>query len=231
MIAAAAALFAIAAPRQRTLALRWVEREYRVRLRSTAAAISDTTRALRPGSNAAMSPPAAIDRVTAQIEPPIRVPPRATGEQAAADPVGAQASATTAASAAAGSAEDSSEGAAGAQRPNEDLARDTQAPGDATLEPHDSSQVSAAPASSATESRASNSKQAARDVRSAGTTTKARAHVAAPRKRAQGDDNRRTASATKVPATSGSSATKARATRQNTPRKDNGSGIIRETPF
>lgn len=178
-IAAAAAVFAIAAQRPRALALRWLEGEDRARLRPAAGAISDTAQALRPGANAATSTSSASDRVAAQLEPPVAILPRATGEPAA-----------------------------------------DQASGNAASEADETSDVSAKHSSSGAPSGATKSKQAARDARSGGTTSRARAQVAAPRKPSQRSDSHQTGSATK-----------ARATRQNTPRKDSGSGIIRETPF
>jgi hypothetical protein len=222
-IAAATAFLAIAAPHQRKLALRWLEGEYRARLRPTAAAaISDTARALRPASSAA-TPPLTLDRAVAQLESPIAVPPQAMAEPVA-DPPGARA----VVSAAGGSAEDSSEGAAAAtNRPSDELAREIHGLGAASHDSTESADVAVPPASPRIQSGAQKGKQTARDAPSGGTTTRARAHVAAARKPSQRDDKRQTSSATKLAAR----ATKARGARQNTPRKDSGSGIIRETPF
>jgi len=245
-IAAVAALFALAAPRQRTLALRWLESEYHVRVHPTADAISDTARALRPGVSAATSIASAVQRATAQLEPAVAVAPRAIGGLGA-DPAGVRELAATAASPARELAQDSSTAAA-ATPANEDLPRDVRTAANAAREPKENAEVAAKPASSDIESSPTKSKRAARaarsgssdarpesneartgssDARSGGTTSRARAQVAAPRKPSQHSDNRPAASASKVAA----SATKARATRQNTPRKDGGSGIIRETPF
>lgn len=224
-IAAAAAVFAIVAPRQRTQALRWVESEYRTRLQPRGEAISDTARALRPVANATASSASTIDRATAQLELPVAAPQRAAGELAAVPPGVRGMTATVAA--AAGAIEDSSAAAASAKLANDDGSDHAHASGNASSEPLQNTELSATPSSAGAESAAAKSKPAARDARAGGTTSKARAQVAAPRKPSQRGSNQQTVSATTVPVR----ATKARATRQNTPRKDSGSGIIRETPF
>jgi hypothetical protein len=210
-IVAAAASFALVAPRQRTLALRWLESEYHARLRPTADAISNSAPALRPGASAAASTPPAIGGATAQLEAQVTPPAGTMGESAVELP-GTRDQAATGAFSAGTSAEDASFGAAGANVPNEDVARDTPASGNGS---------------------ARKSKLVTRNARSAGTASKARAQVAAVRKPALRADRDQTTSSTTTSSTrvAARSATKARATRQNTPRKDGRSGIIRETPF
>jgi hypothetical protein len=224
-LAAAAALCAIVAPRQRTQALRWMESEYRAQLQPKADALSDTARALRPVASADTSPTSTSERATAQLELAVAAP-RAAAEPAAA-PSGGREMTPTVAEAGHAIAEDSSAAAAGAKLPNDGLPRGVVASDSASREPVQNAQLSAKPAVRGDESSAKKSKSGARDARSAGTTSKARAQVAAPRKPSQRGNNQQTASATDVAVR----ATKARATRQNTPRKESGSGIIRETPF
>jgi hypothetical protein len=134
---------------------------------------------------------------------------------------------TTMAAATRAIAEDSSAAEAAAKLPNDDPPGDAFASGSASREPIQNADLSAKPSNTGDASSAKQSKSAARDARSGGTTSKARAQVAAPRKPSQRGNNQQTASATDVAVRT----TKARATRQNTPRKDSGSGIIRETPF
>jgi hypothetical protein len=214
-IAAAAAIFAIAAPRQRTQALRWLQSEYQARQRPTAAAILDAAEALRPRSTAATASPSDSERGTAQLEPPWAVAQQAA-EEATADAPRAMAQALAAPSDE--STEELSGGAAGAKLLDPELSPDTPARGGAPDDPGVSSGV---------ERSDRKAKQAGRDARAGGTTTKPRTRVAAARKASQRDDNRPNSSATKAAA----GMTKARSTRQNTPRKSGGGGIIRETPF
>ena len=211
-IAAAAVVFAIAAPRQRTQALRWLESVYGAPRQTASVAISDTARALRPGSSAATALASASDSRSGQLELPGTLPQRAMAEPSAAG-AGEEEQAVTVPSPAVGS--------------NQGPVRDVQALATAVHEAAESAELASPPAGSRAEIGAPKNKQAARDARSGGTTTKARTRVAAPRKASRGADNRQSASAAKVAA----GATKARATHQNTPRKDGGSGIIRETPF
>lgn len=225
-IAAAAAVFAIVTPRQRTQALRWVETEYHARLQPREDAISDTARALRPVANATASTSSTTDRETAQLELPVAAPQRAAGELAAV-PAGVREMTASVAAAASAVAEDSSAAAARAELANDEVSDHAHASGSASSEQPQNTEFSATPASAGAESTAVKSKPAARDARAGGTTAKARAQVAAPRKPSQRGSNQQSTSATNVAVR----ATKARATRQNTPRKDGGSGIIRETPF
>src|SRR5262249_51874228 len=150
-IAAAAAVFALVAPRQRTQVLRWVESEYRVRLDPGADAISDTARALRPAASAATSTPSTIDRDTAQLEQPVPAPPPAAGDPAAA-PRGVREMTPAVTAAASAIAEDSSAAAASAKLPNDDLTRDAPASGSAAREPVQDRELSARPSGAGDES-------------------------------------------------------------------------------
>jgi hypothetical protein len=80
-VAAAAAIFGIAAPRQRAHALRWLENEYDARRRPSAVAISDAIPALRPGATAALASASGREPGAAQLEapPPVLQPAPAEG--------------------------------------------------------------------------------------------------------------------------------------------------------
>jgi hypothetical protein len=85
-IAAAAAIFGIAAPRQRAHALRWLENEYQARRRPAAVAISDAAPALRPGATAALASASGREPGAAQLEAPAPVLQPAPAEGVADTP-------------------------------------------------------------------------------------------------------------------------------------------------
>jgi len=223
-IGAIVALLAVGAPRERTLALHWLRQEYQARMQplvesTTGGGITETG-ALRPTAMAAndvatsSAPPSGSAAGTAL--PGADMPP-------AASPSAASLAARTVADVP--RARDGAEQNVTAAEPARDAhanekpasekppAQDAFAKGTETK----------APTAKATSARTTNARATtamAHEAHSAtGGPVKARARVAAPRKPSTD------------PAALAANVTKPRATRQNSPRKDTGGGIIRETPF
>jgi hypothetical protein len=197
-VAALAALFAVGAPRERTLALRWVRQEYQARVHPSVGAITDSARALRALASVAAPSHMAELPGAAPLSPVAAAPSAASVlvEGVPVEGVPVEASTRTAAA-----LETALPAAAAAALPAEPS---TAPPPAAPLPSH------AAPSP----------RPAARDARNpASNTSKARQQAAAPRKGSQ------------RPAALAANAIKPRTTRQNSPRKDAGGGIIRETPF
>jgi len=215
--AVALALFAVGAPRERTLALSWLRRQYQVRVHPSVEPTTATARALRP--SASVVAPASLTESPVPAPPPavatapaegststVALTSASVGAAPAAAPIAAPEVALPAfpAIAAAGVPSTGALLPTAPSRSNETALRS----------PEGGARPKATPSSSPP------ARPATRDSHNlSGRTSKDRPQVAAPRKRSQ------------RPAALTADATKPRATRQNSPRKDAGDGIIRETPF
>ncbi|MEO8185525.1 MAG: hypothetical protein ABI895_42500, partial [Deltaproteobacteria bacterium] len=217
-VAAVVALFAVGAPRERTLALRWLRREYQVRVHASAEAVADTARALRPTASVAApasvtespvpAPLPAVAVATAPVEGSMSTL-ALTSTRVAAAPAAPAVAAPEAALPAVPATAAAGVPSTGALSTAPSRSNET-----ALRSPEGSARPRATPASSPSP------RPATRDSHKlSGSTSKARQQVAAARKHSQ------------RPAALAANATKPRATHQNSPRKDAGDGIIRETPF
>jgi hypothetical protein len=188
-VVAAVALFCVAAPRERKLAWRWAQREYRARMHA-GAELTDTARALRPATNV--------------VEPASTPAPAVAALEASApaDPL------RNAPSNAAPIAEPAT----------------TPVLVDAPSVAEPSSTVPAAAA--ATEVAALESRKGASNAPQAKSSSTNTLTKSAPKPRASAPRKRST-----KPVAAAAGATKPRATRQNSPKKPAGDGIIRQTPF
>jgi len=230
-IAGVVALFAVGAPRERALALRWLQQEYQARVNpvaqaDTGAAITDSGRALRPtasltasgavGSSALTGAPSAVARsvvLEATVAASSAIP--SSSLQGTASPTSAlPAASLPAAPLPAAPAQAAPILAVADDKP---LAGE---PSEKRRAPVAAARVTAAKVTAPKVTAPKVTAAVSREARSGtGSSTSARARVAAPRKPSQ------------EPAALAANATKPRATRQNSPRKDTGGGIIRVTPF
>ena len=224
-------VFAVAAPRERTLALRWLRDEYRSRIQPIQMTVADTARALKPGvvepaRNA--GPAQSVEGARAEAEQ-VRNEAAAPGTGSLPDPAIDVAAAT-----AATAMEVAREPASGPARPGQversSLERAQQAAlpsdpshGDADGNDADGNDVndSDLDEKAAPPPRSVGAKRATRE--------QPKAQVAAPRKRSTRVSANKAGGADSKPRAA--RATKERSPRQNSPRRDSSGGIIRETPF
>lgn len=218
--AATLAVFAIAAPRERALAVRWLRDEYRSRLQPSPYTVADTARALQPS---VVEPVSEGAGVTPKVEMPgaaaemrrIEGTPSPTMTDSRPDPAIDGPPATTAPVTEVASKPRSQTTPASGL-----LVSDQMQPG----APHGA----AVPAETLADGSAPLPPRAAATKATAVVQTHSR--VAAPRQRS----TRRAAGARATTADVKARAprsTKERSTRQNSPRRGINGGIIRETPF
>lgn len=208
--AATLAVFVLAAPRERALAFRWLRDEYQSRVQPSLHTVADTARALKPS---VVEPPVAglaergmmASEATevGRVEEP---PPRPGADSQAAPVIGN--SAATAAPATEVASEPRS------ARPAEPSRLSPRGLPVAAARTDDNADLSAS--------------RPARAVPSKSGGIQPKSQVAAPRKRGTRAVAKATTEDVKPRAPR---PTKERATRQNSPRRGNSGGIIRETPF
>jgi hypothetical protein len=228
-IAALVALFAVGAPRERALALRWLNQEYQARVNPSAQAnmtapLTDNGRALRPtasltapgavGSAAPAMARSAVSRsvaleatVAASSATPLPSPPGPASPTPAL-PEASLPAATAQAAPILAVADDKALAGDGSEKKRAQVTAARVAAPKATGAGVTAAKITAPKATAAV----------SREARS-GTGSTASARVAAPRKPSQ------------EPTALAANVTKPRAARQNSPRKDAGGGIIRVTPF
>jgi hypothetical protein len=206
--AATLAVFALAAPRERALAFRWLLDEYQQRAQPSLHAVADSARALKPSSlvEPRATSPSPASSATEPIEEVPAVEPRR-------DPEIDMPVATTATAAEVAREPRSAAPTEPVSRAQSEEAQHAAAGGEVP------SDGSAPPAQRAAQRE--------------GVASRASAQVAAPRQRSA-RTTAKTSAATKTSAgvkPRAARSTKERSTRQNSSRRGGNGGIIRETPF
>jgi hypothetical protein len=216
-------VFALAAPRERALAVHWLGDEYQSRIQPSMDTVANTARALRPGSvvepaDRGLAPtPARAVAMRETVPEPQRIEERApTSGFTRRSAVNGGATTAIAAPATEVASEPRSEPASGSVSSTALLRTPARAEEAAPkLRP---SEVS--PRTGAGSTSSSSPPRAVRDKNAL--SAQAKPQLAAPRKRS---------TRSTVATAPSAGPTKERATRQNSSRRDVNGGIIRETPF